>query len=57
MFYGNCPHWDCPNINAFGYCKTTTCISPRYLYESGSYTSNHTVVTQPNYTTYTTDEA
>ena len=30
MFYGNCPYWNCPNRNELGYCKTTTCINPKY---------------------------
>ena len=31
--YGNCPYWDCPNRNELGYCKTTSCINPKYQYQ------------------------
>ena len=30
ILYGNCPYWDCPNMNEFGNCKTTACINPKY---------------------------
>lgn len=28
-----CLHYDCPNRNSFGYCKTTVCINEHYQQE------------------------
>ena len=33
LYGGNCPYWECPNRNELGYCKTTTCINPKYQYQ------------------------
>lgn len=54
MFYGNCPYWDCLNRNEFGYCKTTTCINPKY--QSNTYSSStSTNVETIRYRAYTSD--
>ena len=33
MSGGPCLHYDCPNRNTFGYCKTTVCINEFYQRE------------------------
>lgn len=59
MLYGNCPYWDCSNRNELGYCKTTTCINPKYQ-SNFYYTTTSTSMDSKNqiyyFTDYTTDE-
>lgn len=49
--YGDCPYWECPNRNEFGYCKTTVCINPKY--QSNTYRTTNTTEIVRNETYYT----
>lgn len=51
MFYGNCPYWDCTNRNEMGYCKTTTCINPKY--QSNTFHTSATTTKQNNQVYFT----